>query len=118
MSVNGARYANAAVAHLFLLGGVAAYHLFPEFVGGQHDAARKAGIENGRKVLELAMRTKGASTFIAGDLSLADLYLAPITFYVSLTPDKDTVFDIPGFVEWWAKVQALPSYKNTQPNLG
>jgi glutathione S-transferase len=101
-----------------LLGGVAAYHLFPEFVGGQHVAARRAGIENGRKVLELAMRTKGASTFIAGDLSLADLYLAPITFYVSLTPDKDTVFDIPGFAEWWAKVQALPSYKNTQPNLG
>ena len=101
-----------------LLGGVAAYHLFPEFVGGQHDAARKAGIENGRKVLELAMRTKGASTFIAGELSLADLYLSPITFYVSLTPDKDAVFDIPRFAEWWAKVQALPSYKNTQPNLG
>ena len=101
-----------------LLGGVAAYHLFPDFVGGQHDAARKAGIENGRKVLELAMRTKGASMFIAGDLSLADLYLAPITFYVSLTSDKDTVFDIAGFAEWWAKVQALPSYINTQPNLG
>jgi glutathione S-transferase len=101
-----------------LLGGVAAYHLFPDFVGGQNDAARKAGIDNGRKVLELAMLTKGASTFIAGDLSLADLYLAPIAFYVSLTPDKDTVFDIPGFAEWWAKVQVLPSYKNTQPKLG
>jgi len=62
--------------------------------------------------------TKGASMFIAGDLSLADLYLAPITFYVSLTSDKDAVFDIPGFAEWWAKVQALPSYINTQPNLG
>jgi glutathione S-transferase len=101
-----------------LLGGVAAYHLFPDFVGGQHDAARKAGIDNGRKVLELAMRTKGVSTFIAGDLSLADLYLAPITFYVSMTPDKDTVFDIPGFADWWSKVQALPSYKSTQPNFG
>jgi glutathione S-transferase len=85
-------------------------------------AARMAGIENGRKVLELAMRTKGVSTFIAGDLSLADLYLAPIAFadrlLCSLTPDKDTVFDIPGFTEWWAKIQALPSYKNTRPNLG
>jgi glutathione S-transferase len=101
-----------------LVGGVAAYHLFPEFVGGQHDTSRKAGIENGRKVLELAMRTKGASTFIAGELSLADLYLAPLAFYVSLTPDEDAVFDIPRFAEWWAKVQALPSYKNTQPNLG
>src|SRR5271157_2814999 len=37
-----------------LVGGVAAYHLFPDFVGGKNDAARKGGIENGRKVIELA----------------------------------------------------------------
>jgi len=80
-----------------LLGGVAAYHLFPILSAANMTPLRKAGIENGRKVLELAMRTKGASMFIAGDLSLADLYLAPITFYVSLTSDKDAVFDIPGF---------------------
>src|SRR5712672_1644614 len=28
-----------------LLGGLAAYHLFPDFVGGKDDAARRAGIE-------------------------------------------------------------------------
>ena len=101
-----------------LLGGLAAYHLFPDFVGGKNDAARQAGIENGRKVIELAMLTKGTSSFIAGELSLADLYLAPIAFYVSLTPDKHAVFDVAGFAEWWARVEALPSYRNTQPNLG
>lgn len=101
-----------------LVGGVAAYHLFPDFVGGKNDDARKAGIENGRKVLELAMRTRGSSPFIAGDLSLADLYLAPILFYVSLTPDKDAVFGVDGLAEWWTAVQALPSYKETEPNLG
>jgi glutathione S-transferase len=101
-----------------LLGGLAAYHLFPDFVGGKNDAARQAGIENGRKVIELAMLTKGTSSFIAGELSLADLYLAPIAFYVSLTPDKHAVFDVAGFAEWWAKVEALPSYRNTQPKLG
>ena len=98
-----------------LTGGVAAYHLFPDFVGGKNEAMRAGGIENGRKVIELAMKTKGASPFIAGDLSLADLYLAPIAFYVSLTPDKDAVFNVPGFVDWWTKIQALPSFKNTQP---
>jgi glutathione S-transferase len=61
-----------------LTGGVAAYHLFPDFVGGKNEAMRKGGLENGRKVIELAMKTKGSSPFIAGDLSLADLYLAPI----------------------------------------
>jgi glutathione S-transferase len=101
-----------------LVGGVAAYHLFPDFVGGKNDAMRKSGLENGRKMIELAMKTKGASPFIAGDLSLADLYLAPIIFYVSLTPDKDALFTVPGFADWWTRAQALQSYKDTQPNLG
>lgn len=101
-----------------LTGGVAAYHLFPDFVGGKSEAARTQGIENGRKVLAYAMKTRGSSPFIAGDLSLADLYLAPIVFYVSLTPDKDAVFDVDGFGDWWDRVQALPSYKATEPKLG
>jgi glutathione S-transferase len=101
-----------------LIGGVAAYHLFPDFVGGKNDAMRKSGLENSLKMLELAMKTKGSSPFIAGDLSLADLYLAPIAFYVSLTPDKEALFNVPGFADWWTKMQALPSYKDTQPNLG
>jgi glutathione S-transferase len=100
-----------------LIGGVAAFHLFPDFVGGKNDAMRNGGIENGRKVIEFAMKTKGSSPFIAGELSLADLYLAPIAFYVSLTPDKDVVFDVNGFGDWWTKIQALQSYKDTQPDL-
>ena len=101
-----------------LVGGVAAYHLFPDFVGGKNDAMRKAGIENGRKVLELAMKTKGSSPFIAGDLSLADLYLAPIVLYVSLTPDKDALFNVDGFQDWWTRIQNLQSFKDTPPNAG
>jgi glutathione S-transferase len=95
--------------------GIAGYHLFPDYVGGKSEAKRNAGIENGRKAIKLAMETKGASRFIAGDLSLADLFLAPLAFYVSLTPDKDVVFDVDGFAGWWATVQALPSFKKTQP---
>jgi len=98
-----------------LVGGVAAYHLFPDFVGGKNDAARAQGIELGRKVLEFAMQTKGESAFIAGHLSLAELYLAPILAYVALTPDFAAVSTIPGFADWWAKIQALPSYQATNP---
>lgn len=101
-----------------LLAGVCGYHLFPDFVGGRSDAARANGVETGRRVLRLAMDTRANSPFIAGDLSLADLYLAPIAFYVSLTPDKDAVFDVPGFVDWWTRIQALQSYRHTQPILG
>jgi len=101
-----------------LIGGVCAFHLFPDFVGGRSEAARASGTEKGRLVLEFAMQTKGSSPFIAGELSLADLYLAPIAFYLSLTQDKDAVFNVPGFAEWWAQTQSLQSYKDTQPNLG
>lgn len=101
-----------------LIGGVAAYHLFPDFVGGKNESMLKDGIDGGRKVIELAMKTKGSSPFMAGELSLADLYLAPIAFYVSLTPDAKAVFEVDGFADWWAKVQALKSYQDTQPNLG
>src|SRR3982074_1566729 len=93
-----------------LIGGVAAFHLFPEFVGGKNDAMHKGGIENGHKVIALAMKTKNASPFIAGELSLADLYLAPIAFYVSLTPDKDVVFDVDGFADWGTTLQTMSRF--------
>ncbi len=98
-----------------LVGGVAAYHLFPDFVGGKNEAMLKAGIDNGRKVIEFAMETKGDSPFVAGDLSLAELYLAPVLAYVSMTPDAKSVFDVKGFADWWARVQALKSFQTTQP---
>lgn len=101
-----------------LIGGVAAYHLFPDFVGGKNEASRNAGLENGRKVVEFAMTIRDGSPFIAGDLSLADLYLAPIAFYVALTPDADAALQAQGFADWWSRIQALPSYQATQPNLG
>jgi glutathione S-transferase len=98
-----------------LVGGVAAYHLFPDFVGGKNDALLQAGAESGRRVAEFVMKTRGASQFIAGELSLADLYLAPIIDYVAMTPDKNIVFDVAGFSDWWADIQALPSFEETQP---
>jgi glutathione S-transferase len=94
---------------------VAAYHLFPHFVGGQNETLRQSGIENGQKLLAFAMQTQADSPFLAGDLSLADLYLAPLAHYVSLTPDAPAVFAVAGFAAWWTRVQALPSYQATQP---
>lgn len=98
-----------------LVGGIAAYHLFPDFVGGKNDAMRHAGIENARKVISLAMETKGASPFIAGELSLADLYLAPIVAYVAMTPDIDGLLAVKGFSDWWTRVQGLACFRATAP---
>ena len=101
-----------------LVGGIAAYHLFPAFVGGKNEAMRDAGLDNGKKVITLAMQTRAGSPFIAGDLSLADLYLAPIAFYLSLTPDMPSLLAVDGFSDWWTRIQALDSFRNTQPALG
>ena len=101
-----------------LVGGIAAYHLFPDFVGGKNDAMHQSGIENARKVIELTMNTKGSSDFIAGERSLADLFLAPIVFYVSLTPDLADLLEVPGLTDWWTRIQGLPSFQETQPQLG
>ena len=101
-----------------LVGGIAAYHLFPDFVGGKNEAMRQSGIANARKVIELAMKAKGSSDFIAGELSLADLFLAPVVFYVSLTPDMAGLLEVPGLAEWWTRMQELPSFQETQPKLG
>ncbi len=98
-----------------LVGGIAAYHLFPDFVGGKNDGMRQAGIETGRTVMEFAMTTRGSDPFIAGDLSLADLYLAPILAYVGMTPDADAILSVPGVKDWWARIQALPAFQSTQP---
>lgn len=99
-----------------LVAGIAAYHLFPDFVGGKNEAMRQSGIDNGSKVIELAMKAKGNEAFIAGELSLADLFLAPIVFYVSLTPDMVGLLEIDGFPGWWERIQALESFKSTPPN--
>ena len=96
-----------------LVGGVAAFHLFPDFVGGKNESMRSSGLENGKKVLELAMKTRATSPFIAGELSIADLYLAPIAFYLSLTPDMPELLKIEGFADWWTRVQALESFQKT-----
>ena len=97
-----------------LIGGVAAYHLFPEFVGGKDKEAHDKGRETGRRVLDYAMGVRGGSAFLAGDLSLADLYLAPIVQYVSMTPDAEALFAAEGFAQWWDAIQALPSYASTR----
>lgn len=99
--------------------GVAGYHLFPDFIGGQNEEMRKDCIAKSKLVLTELMKIRGEDPYIAGvNPSLADYYLAPICFYVSLTPDAEAVFDVPGFADWWNRVQELESFKRTEPDLG
>lgn len=99
--------------------GVAGYHLFPDFIGGQNEAARQAALANSEKVLKLLMENKGAHRWLAADRpTLADYFLGPIMFYVALTPDAGAVLSVPGVRAWWEAMQALDTFTMTAPDLG
>ncbi|RYC32764.1 glutathione S-transferase family protein [Lichenibacterium minor] len=98
-----------------LIGGVVAYHLFPDFVGGKNEEMHHKGIADGKAVIAELMKIRGSDRFIAGaEPSLADLYLAPIFAYVVLTPHKDEFLALPGVSAWWDAVTALESFKSTE----
>ena len=99
--------------------GAAGYHLFPEFLGGKNDAAHDAALENSERLLKLLMENKGDRPWLAGDrASLADYFLGPIMFYVSLTPDAERLLAVPGVSDWWGRMRGVESFGKTEPNLG
>ncbi|MGA9411821.1 MAG: glutathione S-transferase family protein [Roseobacter sp.] len=99
--------------------GVAGYHLFPDFIGGQNDKVRAECIDNSKTLLSLLMKNRGEAKWLAGDqLSLADYFLGPIMFYVSLTPDADVLLKVPGISDWWTAMQDVEAFKATEPDLG
>ena len=99
--------------------GVAGYHLFPDFIGGKNEESRRQCVKTSKLVLQELMKVRSDDNFIAGERrSLADFHLAPICFYVALTPDAGEVFGVKGFTPWWERMQALPSYESTAPKLG
>ncbi len=102
--------------YMALIGGVVAYHLFPDFVGGKNDAMHHQGLDTGKKVVSEIMRLKGGSPWIAGpSVSVADLYLAPILAYVTMTPHKDEFLEISGVEGWWQSITGRDSFKATNP---
>jgi glutathione S-transferase len=99
-----------------LVGGVVAYHLFPEFVGGRNDKVHREALDKGRQVITEVMRIKGQSPCLAGsELSIADLYLAPIFAYIALTPHRDEFLALPGLAGWWERISSRQSFQTTQP---
>jgi len=102
-----------------MVGGIAAYHLFPDFVGGKNEQMRADGLTAARTLLTLIMEIKGDAPYIAGDApSIADYLLGPILFYVSLTPDAGEVMSIPGLEAWWQRISTDADFAASAPNFG
>ncbi|MEZ5825832.1 MAG: glutathione S-transferase family protein [Geminicoccaceae bacterium] len=96
---------------------IAGYHLFPDFVGGQNDALREKALETAGTFFSMVMDDRYA--FIAADRpNLADFIVAPVMFYVSMTPDADRVLALPGVRRWWDAINEVQVYKASEPVLG
>jgi glutathione S-transferase len=86
---------------------------------GTDEAVIKAGIPRAQLCLQEFERLKGNSRFLAGDqVSLADLYLVPILFYLRLTPEKELLAPHKGLEAWWQQMEARASTRISAPNLG
>lgn len=67
--------------------------------------------------LAVAERTLSEHAYLAGDaLSLADLFLAPIIFWLRKTPEGQArMADYPNVEHWWEMMAARPSVVATEP---
>lgn len=100
--------------------GVAINRLVKPILGQKpdEDAIAKA-LPEAEKVLAEIENLMGQNPFLAGpQLSLADLHLAPVMAYFSMTPEGEAVLKkLPRLSEWWAKMKERPSMAKTAPKL-
>jgi len=89
--------------------------------GGKPD---EAAVGEARPMIERCLaefaRLKGEDTYMAGpDMSLADLYLAPVIAYLQMTPEAEGLLRAhSGLRKWWETMSSRPAMAKTQPSLG
>lgn len=104
-----------------ILGKVVWQRLIVPMTGGQTDeAVVRDALPSVEKVLGELERIKGSDAFFAGpDLTLADLFVAPIFAYFTMTEDSKALLGArPGLTQWWQAMSERESMKKTQPKFG
>lgn len=99
--------------------GAAGYHLFPDFLGNPDESFLEGAREQSETFLKLLMEIRGGDAWLAGEkATLADYFLGPILFYVSLTDEADRLLGIAGVGDWWQAINKIETFKQTEPDLG
>ena len=83
-----------------------------DFVAGKTDFMSNAGLKNGRAA---ASKCQRRITFIERGFELADRYLAPISFCLSLTCEAFELLKLEGFANRSVCMQTLNHLTETQP---
>lgn len=104
-----------------IVGQLVVQRLVSPMLGGTTDeAAIKAALPTVLTSIVALESLLDDSPYLAGDaLSLADLHLAPIFGYFTMTPEAAPILAAtPGLSRWWEAVSARESVAATQPQLG
>jgi glutathione S-transferase len=104
-----------------IIGKLVWQRLIVPMTGGEGDEAivRDAEPTVARCLAEFS-RIKGDDAWLAGpEISLADLHLAPIFAYLTMTQDAERLLQPrAGLRGWWEAVSGRESMRKTQPKLG
>ena len=94
--------------------------IVPMLKGQPDDAIVAASLPQVRLCLsEFAGLLEGDSWFGGSSPSLADLHLAPLLAYVTMTPEGPSLLaDQPALKTWWDRMSTRPSMAATQPQFG
>jgi len=97
-----------------------AYYFFPDFIGGADDERLARGKRMASTCLDEFQRLMAGNAYLCGgQLSLADLYIAPSYFYLSISPAADELTQArPALAQWWQRMNDHDSLKATEPDLG
>jgi glutathione S-transferase len=108
-------------AYASMIGQLAWQRLIVPMLKGQPDEAVVAGsLPQTRLCLSEFNRLLDGDSWFGGDsVSLADLHLAPLLAYVTMTPEGPPMLAAqPALKAWWERVSARPSMASTQPQFG
>jgi glutathione S-transferase len=103
-----------------LIGGIVLERVAPKLLNRPSDEAKiKATLPDAQQRLDVVEKALGTTPYLAGiEPTLADYFLYPVMFYVSVVPEGNALLESrPGLRRWMAAIGDRRSVKDTTPSL-
>ena len=103
-----------------LIGGIVLERVAPKLLNRPSDEAKiKATLPDAQQRLDVLEKALGTTPYLAGiEPTLADYFLYPVMFYVSVVPEGNALLESrPGLRRWMAAIGDRNSVKDTTPSL-
>jgi glutathione S-transferase len=103
-----------------LIGGIVLERVAPKLLNRPSDEAKiKATLPDAQQRLDVLEKALGTTPYLAGiEPTLADYFLYPVMFYVSVVPEGNALLESrPGLRRWMAAIGDRRSVKDTTPSL-